>query len=211
MILEGLGRHWYGDVIFCKMFKFLQTFSLTSSNYKLVAIAMDRHRAITRPLTMPGSPYKLLSSAWLFSLLPSLPCLFIFKVELRDSQPQCVSDFTYWPTFWRKLYFSGVATFIFAIPLLLFIGLYSHVVYELWATVNRLNHRDGHPRNLPRQSLLSRAQIKTTNLSMAVVLTFLLTNLPYIVDEFIRQKIVTNQDCEQEWCQVFKVRSLFFK
>ena len=40
---------------------------------------------------------------------------------------------------------------------------------------------------------------------MAVVLTFLLTNLPYIVDEFIRQKIVINQDCEQEWCQVFKV------
>ena len=102
MIWEGLGRHWYGDVIFCKMFKFLQTFSLTSSNYMLVAIAMDRHRAITRPLTMPGSPYKLLSSAWLFSLLPSLPCLFIFKVELRDSQPQCVSDFTFWPTFWKS-------------------------------------------------------------------------------------------------------------
>ena len=54
--------------------------------------------------------------------------------------------------------------------------------------------------------MLSRAQIKTTNLSMAVVLTFLLTNLPYIVDEFIRQKIVINQDCDQEWCKVGKVR-----
>ena len=146
MIWEGLGRHWYGDVIFCKMFKFLQTFSLTSSNYMLVAMAMDRHRAITRPLTMPGSPYKLLSSAWLFSLLPSVPCLFIFKVEFRDSlldsilQPECVSDFTYWPTFLRKLYFSGVAIIIFAIPLVLFIGLYSHIVYELWVTVSRLNH-----------------------------------------------------------------------
>ena len=41
---------------------------------------------------------------------------------------------------------------------------------------------------------------------MAVVLTFLLTNLPYIVDEFIRQKIVINQDCDQEWCKVGKVR-----
>jgi hypothetical protein len=113
----------------------------------LVAIAVDRHRAITRPLTLPGSPYKLLASAWLFSLVPSLPCLMIFKVELRDSQldssqqPECVSDFSDWPTLWRKIYFSGVAVIIFAIPLILFIGLYSHVVYELWATVNRIKHR----------------------------------------------------------------------
>ena len=40
---------------------------------------------------------------------------------------------------------------------------------------------------------------------MAVVLTFLLTNIPYIVDELIRQKIFINQECEQEWCQVLKV------
>merc|ERR1711892_950022 len=99
MIWEGLSRHWYGDVIFCKLFKFLQTFSLTSSNYMLVAIAMDRHRAITRPLSIPGSPYKLLATAWLFSLVPSLPCLLIFKVEVRDApvssfqQPECVSNF----------------------------------------------------------------------------------------------------------------------
>ena len=193
----------------------------------LVAIAVDRHRAITRPLTLPGSPYKLLASAWLFSLVPSLPCLMIFKVELRHShlvsfqQPECVSDFTNWTALWRKLYFSGVAVIIFAIPLLLFIVLYSHVVYELWATSDRIKHRVGifwnmdlqyhfyiqeeMQRNLPRQSLLSRARIKTTNLSMAVVLTFFLTNLPYIVDEFLRQKIVANQKCDQVWCQVLKV------
>ena len=113
----------------------------------LVAIAMDRHRAITRPLSMPGTPYKLLATAWLFSLVPSLPCLLIFKVESRFStessvqQPECVSDFADWPTLWRKLYFSGVAIIIFVIPLILFIGLYSHIVYELWATVNKLNQR----------------------------------------------------------------------
>ena len=101
---------------------------------------MDRHRAITKPLTMPGSPHKLLASAWLFSLVPSLPCLIIFKVEPSGSEhSQCVSDFSDWPELWRKLYFSGVAVIIFVIPLILFIGLYSHVVYELWATVNRLN------------------------------------------------------------------------
>ena len=44
---------------------------------------------------------------------------------------------------------------------------------------------------------------------MAVVLTFLLTNLPYIVDEFIRQKIVINRDCDEEWCRVGKVTDNF--
>ena len=127
--------------------QFLQTFSLTCSNYMLVAIAVDRHRAITRPLTMPGSPYKLLASAWVFSFVPSLPCLMIFKMELRDSQltgfqqPECVSDFTGWTSLLRKLYFSGVAIIIFAIPLMLFIALYSHIVYELWATGHRMKQR----------------------------------------------------------------------
>ena len=44
---------------------------------------------------------------------------------------------------------------------------------------------------------------------MAGGLTFFLTNLPYIVDEFLRQKIVANQKCDQEWCQVLKVIRIF--
>ena len=54
-------------------------------------------------------------------------------------------------------------------------------------------------------ALLSRARIKTTNLSMAVVIAFVLTNLPYLVDEFIRQKIVSNQQCNTQWCHLIKV------
>ena len=40
---------------------------------------------------------------------------------------------------------------------------------------------------------------------MAVVILFLLTNLPYIVDEFIRQKIFIKEDCSKEWCKIVKV------
>ena len=120
---------------------------MTSSNYMLVAITLDRHRAITRPLTVPGSPYRLVGAAWLISLIPSVPSINIFTVELRQSQfdsslqPECVSDFTGWPSIWHKIYFSGVAVIIFVIPLVLFISLYIHIVCEIWTAVATFNER----------------------------------------------------------------------
>ena len=123
------------------LFQFLQTFSLTSSNYMLAAITLDRHRAITKPLAVPWSPGHLVSAAWFISLVPSLPCIHTFTIQLRQSQldssfqPECVSDFTGWPSVWRKIYFSGVAVIIFIIPLVLFIALYSHIVFQIWSAV----------------------------------------------------------------------------
>ena len=107
----------------------------------LAAITLDRHRAITKPLAVPWSPTHLVTAAWLISLVPSLPCILTFTVQLRESQfdssfqPECVSDFTGWSSTWRKAYFSGVAVIIFVIPLVIFISLYSHVVGQIWIAV----------------------------------------------------------------------------
>ena len=115
----------------------------------LAAITLDRHRAITKPLSVPWSPYHLVAAAWLISLLPSLPSITIFTVELRQSQldssiqPECVSDFTGWPSIWHKMYFSGVAIIIFIIPLVVFISLYIHIVCNIWTAVANFNERVG--------------------------------------------------------------------
>ena len=53
--------------------------------------------------------------------------------------------------------------------------------------------------------MLSKARIKTTNLSMAMVLIFIMTNLPYIVDEFLRQGILLREPCHSEFCLIAKV------
>ena len=50
--------HWTAGWVFCKIFKFLQTFSLTSSNYMILALSVERHRAVTKPLSVTGSPYR---------------------------------------------------------------------------------------------------------------------------------------------------------
>ena len=55
---EMMERRWVGGLAACKIFKFLQTFSLTSSNYMILALALERHRAVTRPLAVASSPYR---------------------------------------------------------------------------------------------------------------------------------------------------------
>ena len=44
LIWEILEREWVAGWLFCKVFKFIQTYALASSNYMLVAL--DRHRAV---------------------------------------------------------------------------------------------------------------------------------------------------------------------
>ena len=63
--------------------------------------------------------------------------------------------------------------------------------------VNLPQGRDGH--------YLSRAKEKITNLSLTVVTIFVITNLPYMVDEFIRQEIVADKWCTMSWCGVVEV------
>jgi hypothetical protein len=113
----------------------------------LAVITLDRHRAITRPLSVPGSPYRLVGAAWIISLVPSLPCIMTFTVELRPSQidsslqHECVSDFNGWPSVWHKMYFCGVAVIIFIIPLVVFVSLYIHIVCEIWTAAANFNER----------------------------------------------------------------------
>ena len=59
MIWEILEREWVAGLLFCKVFKFVQTYALASSNYMLVALAMDRHRAVTKPLKVSGFQNRL--------------------------------------------------------------------------------------------------------------------------------------------------------
>ena len=80
--------------------------------------------------------YRLVSSAWLTSLLPSLPCLFIFEITIKivgeDSvREECVSNFTGWSKIMKKSYFTGIFLVIFVIPLCVMFSLYTHMLMQL--------------------------------------------------------------------------------
>lgn len=48
----------YNDMVVLQVFKFLQTFSLSSSNYMILALSVERHKAVTKPLSVASSPYR---------------------------------------------------------------------------------------------------------------------------------------------------------
>ena len=117
LVWEVLDRKWLGGFIFCKIFKFLQTYSLTTSNYMILALALERFRAVTKPLSLLTSPHSLILSAWTCALLPSLPNLVIFTRRVTEDREECSSDFTDWDTLLKKGYFTTVFLAIFVIPL----------------------------------------------------------------------------------------------
>lgn len=50
LVWEYADREWSAGPAMCRIVKFLQSFSMMSSNYILVVIAIDRHQAIRAPL-----------------------------------------------------------------------------------------------------------------------------------------------------------------
>ena len=79
--------------------------------------------------------------AWLTSLLPSIPCLFIFQTSVKSVenssldkimfQEECVSSFSGWSKHMKKAYFTAVFMVIFVIPLLVMFCLYSHILIHI--------------------------------------------------------------------------------
>lgn len=76
-----MDRAWLAGDVFCRVNKVLQTFAISSSNFVLVSIAIDRCLAIVYPLRVrTSSPHWLALGAWAASLLPALPNLYTFHL-----------------------------------------------------------------------------------------------------------------------------------
>ena len=56
------------------------------------------------------------------------------------------------------------------------------------------------PREGERRYYMSRAKERTTNLALVLLTVFILTNLPYMVDELMRQDILGSSWCADTWC-----------
>ncbi|KAG0434216.1 hypothetical protein HPB47_019265 [Ixodes persulcatus] len=92
MVWEIMGRVWVAGDAFCRMFKVLQTFTLASSTYVIVSIALDRHFAIVSPLAKCPGPWKLATAAWVAALMPSLPNIYVFRLVEANSAGDTSND-----------------------------------------------------------------------------------------------------------------------
>lgn len=181
-IWEIMGKIWYAGDAFCRIVKFLQTFALTLSTYMLVAIALDRNNAIVKPFSRTPDPKTYAIAAWITSLIPSLPCFYVFHEVLKsESVAYCVSIFytSQYPQYVRQLYMAFIFLSIFIIPFLLLLGLYTRILVEIWAQSSVFSTNEQSVSSLPR------AKTKTLKMTLVIYFMFIITNMPYVVQEMI--------------------------
>ncbi|KAK8778332.1 hypothetical protein V5799_020328 [Amblyomma americanum] len=183
VVWEVMGRLWIAGDAFCRLFKFLQTFALVSSTYMLVVIALDRHIAVATPLAPSPDPWRLAALTWLASCLPSLPNVYVFhSVEVAPGKCFCASIFydRGMPLYHRQVYMGFVFLMVFVAPLVLLVTFYTGILWAMWkhsAKSGKVGQQTA--------SSLPRAKVKTLKMTAVVFGAFLVTNVPYMVQEVI--------------------------
>nr|XP_037273842.1 gonadotropin-releasing hormone receptor-like [Rhipicephalus microplus] len=182
LLWEIMGRVWIAGDELCRAFKVMQTFALVSSTYMLVGIAVDRHYAICKPLVLAPRPRSVAAVCWLLSLLPSLPNLFMFRVVVVRDKCYCASVFYIYrdtTTAVRQIYMAFVFTLVFILPLCALVALYSSILFRMRKMAA------SNTRTTSNRSTLPRARLRTLKMAVVIFVAFLVTNLPYMVQEVI--------------------------
>ncbi|KAH7963148.1 oxytocin receptor [Rhipicephalus sanguineus] len=207
LLWEIMGRVWIAGDGPCRAFKVMQTFALVSSTYMLVGIAVDRHYAICKPLVLAPRPRSVAAVCWLLSLLPSLPNLLVFRVVVVRDKCYCASVFYIYrdtTTVARQVYMAFVFTLVFILPLCALVALYSSILFRMRRMVAANTRTPGGIRialtttptsrsppttaavsETSNRSTLPRARLRTLKMAVVIFVAFLVTNLPYMVQEVI--------------------------
>ena len=171
-----IGDTWFGGTlgnVTCKIKSFVGSVLLFCSIFNLVAIAIDRYLAVTRPLT-----YKLsskwvvkigISAMWLISASLSVDAALTPKVLYfgNEKRPQC--------EFYRSSQEKYSSLCCLVVSFIVLIVLYSIICYRLWR------------RNIPgevsnnQQALAIRTARKVTVLMISVVMVFFVSWAPFFV------------------------------
>ncbi|XP_077512549.1 arg8-vasotocin receptor-like [Amblyomma americanum] len=191
LLWEMMDRVWIAGDIFCRLFKVLQTYALVSSTYMLVGIAVDRHFAICNPLAPAPKPLSLAAACWLISLAPSLPNLFVFRLVAVRDKHYCASIFYIYPDYVpvRRVYMAFVFAAVFLLPLFALVALYAHVLLRMWkmatCSPEPFNTHAVVPRVESTRNTLPKVRVRTLKMAVVISVAFLVTNLPYMVQEML--------------------------
>ncbi|XP_014670895.1 PREDICTED: arg8-vasotocin receptor-like [Priapulus caudatus] len=203
IVFESIGTVWLLDEASCRIFKMLQNFSIVSSTYVVTSIAIDRAFAIARPLSRPPSVNRFLIVAWLCSLIPSIPSLFLFHRRQEGVNTYFCSSIFHdilSKAIYRQVYMLFIWLCVFFIPLLIILVSYILIVWTIWkkahddAKAAGANHVETVGNHVTRRpittgpvcnSSLPKAKMKTLKMTIVIVLTFIVCNLPYYTQEMI--------------------------
>ena len=185
--LLSLGSKWFGGLwgdITCKLLKTSVVILPNFSVWILVAIAVDRFYAVTRPfMTSPLSRHfkKTVVFLWVWSIASATYFITLAKLEVgTDGHYHC--NLNTFPVekkhadAWRAIGISELVLNVF-LPLLPIIVLYSIVCLKLWSrdTPGEATNQN------ERQAEALKIAKKVTRMMIAVVVLYLLCRLPYFV------------------------------
>ena len=184
---------WIWGNVACKMFKFLQVFSLYLSTFILVLIGVDRFIAVRFPMKGLNTAHRclrLVAVCWVLSFILATPQVIIFHVArgpFIEEFTQCVTHGFYTKAWQEQLYVSLSLFFMFLLPLAILITTYvstvitisrSERMFKLELTNNNLYHVNRNI-NINRRKLMHRAKVKSLRISVVIVAAFVLWWTPY--------------------------------
>ena len=182
---------WIWGNVACKLFKFLQVFSLYLSTFVLVLIGMDRFIAVRYPMKGLNTAHRclrLVIMAWVLSFVLASPQIVIFHVAqgpFIEEFTQCVTHGFYTRPWQEQLYASLSLFFMFLLPLAILITTYvstvltisrSERMFRLELPNTSAGYMNG---NLNRRKLMHRAKAKSLRISVVIVAAFIIWWTPY--------------------------------
>ncbi|VEN47316.1 unnamed protein product, partial [Callosobruchus maculatus] len=193
---------WNAGNVACKVVKFLQVVVTYASTYVLVALSIDRYDAIRHPMKFSGSWKRarcLVTTAWAFSVLFSIPILILYEEKVVQGQLQCWLEFSaQWQ--WR-LYMTLVCISLFALPTAIIATCYAIIIITIWtkgtATTfltpqnDKRSRRGGkensdNSRRASSRGLIPRAKVKTVKITLVIVSVFVICWSPYMIFDMLQ-------------------------
>ncbi|CAB0000776.1 unnamed protein product [Nesidiocoris tenuis] len=183
---------WNAGNVACKIFKYLQMFSLYLSTFILVLIGLDRFIAVRYPIKAISAAKRcssFVAGAWLLSFVLSIPQLVIFHEGIGpfyEEFTQCVTYGFYTEPWQEQLYTSFSFVCMFMLPLAILVASYVSTIVTISQSDNMFRSEsvvDGpNGRNkidYNRRRLIHRAKIKSFRISLVIVAAFIVWWTPY--------------------------------
>ncbi|XP_001520272.2 vasopressin V2 receptor [Ornithorhynchus anatinus] len=118
-LLWDITDRFQGPDLLCRAVKYLQMVGMYASSYMIVAMTLDRHHAICRPMATfrrGGARWNMpVLVAWASSLVLSLPQIFIFSLmRMPDGAYDCWAQFA--EPWGSKAYVTWITLVVFVLP-----------------------------------------------------------------------------------------------
>lgn len=170
---------WPFGEFMCKLINCLNKFSVMVSGLTLVAIGVDRYKAIVHSLKKRLSRRDamiMITIIWVFSAVLQLPYVFALKLDPRR---ECIIDLSFWkgPYQFEMTYFFGVFTPEFVIPAIALSFCYIRISVHLERT-----HKRNSKHGLFQESTMTlreRQNRKTTQVLTGLVTIYTICILPH--------------------------------